>query len=356
MGLEAMVLGTGAALGGAILGADAAGDAAQMQADSNWRAIQEQQRQYDLNRQDLSPFLNAATGRNGALNQLMSGINQPQKIPNLPGAYTNVPQLQQFSGAPQLQQFGGQAVSAPGLEQFSFDPSKALDSPAMQFQMEMGQQQLDRVAGKNRLLGSGQRLIEAQKFGQGLASQSLGEEFQRQLTQNQQRNNTAGQQFSMAGQSLGQGMDINNMNNQIRQQGFGNQSNVNQMNNQVAQSQYGMNAGANDAQTNRLLQQYGLTNDSYNQRLNRLAGIVDVGRGTGTAMAQMGGQTAGNIANLMQNTGQAQANGRIGEANAYSNLLQQGAMMYGMSGGFGGSSMNANYSGGIPVGQWMGMR
>lgn len=263
MGLEAAAVLGGASLIGGVMQADAAGDAAQMQADSNYRAMQEQARQYDLTRQDLSPFLNAATGQNGALNQLMAGINQ--------------------------------APGLPTINQFEFDPRQALNNPALQFQQEMGQQQMDRIAGKNRLLGSGQRLIEAQKFGQGLASQGIGDEYQRQLGMSQENNN-------------------------------------------------------------RLLQNYGLQSNDYNQRLNRLAGIVDVGRGTGTALGQMGGQSASNISNLMQNTGQANAAGRIGEANAYSNMLGQGAALYGMSGGFGSPSMNASYSGGIPTNQWLAMR
>lgn len=243
MGIEAALIGGGAMLGGALLGADASKDAAQMQSDQNYLAMQEQRRQYDLTRQDLSPFLQAATGQGGALNRLIAGIDQAPGIPT--------------------------------IGQFQFDPRQALQNPALQFQMEQGQQQMDRVAGKNRLLGSGQRLIEAQKFGQGLASQGIADEYQRQL-------------------------------------------------------------GMSQENTNRLMQQYGLQSNDYNQRLNRLAGIVDVGRGTGSALGAMGGQTAGNISNLMQNTGQAQAQGRIGQANAYSNMLGQGAMLYGMSGGFGG--------------------
>lgn len=263
----------GASIGSGLDQANAADEAAKLQQRGTTAGIAEQRRQFDITNQQLQPFLQAATGSGGALNQLMAGIDQAPQVPNLPGVSTQAPQLTPFQ----------------------FDPTNAMNNPAIQFQMQQGQQQIDRIAGRNRGLGSGQRLVAAQEFGQGLASQALGEEFNRQMAQNQSAN-------------------------------------------QVGLQNFGINRELEDTGINRLLQQYGLTSDAYNQRLNRLSGIVDVGRGTGTALGQMGQQSSGNIANLMQAGSSAAAAGRLGQTNALLGGLQQGLGLYAMSGGFGGGS------------------
>ena len=354
----------------------AAGDAASQQAGATQAGIDEHRRQFDITQQNLNPFLESAVGRTvyggqysspeeaylannpdvaasneyrdnplghyerygraegrqwndtpenlggGALQQFQQGIGQGP----------TVPQLQQFQGqavqAPTLDRFGGRAVQAPNLEQFQFDPRAALDNPALQFQQEMGTQAMERQAGKNRLLGSGQRLIEAQRFGQGLASQSIGDEFNRQLATNQQRNQTAGQQFGMGSQQLGQQMNINQLGNQqaVQQQGLQRQ----QLSDEQALAQQ---------EQNRLLTQFGLSNDAFNQRMNRLAGLVDVGRGIGGTLAAAGQSTAGNVSNLLQAQGAANAAGTLGQANAIGGTMQNLAGIYGYMGGgnpFGG--------------------
>lgn len=255
----------GANLVSGAMSADAAGDAADTQAGATQAGIDEQRRQFDITQENLQPYLGA--GRR-ALDQYQFQMGQQPQTPR----------LDQYSGI------------QPQFEQFQFDPQAALNNPALQFQQEMGTQAMERQAGKNRLLGSGQRLIEAQRFGQGLASQSMGEEFSRQLASNQQRNQVTGQQFG-ADRALAQ------------------------------------------QEQNRLLAQYGLSSDAFNQRLNRLAGLVDVGRGTGGTLAQAGQQSANSVSNLLQAQGSAQAAGQLGQANAIGGTMQNLAGIYGYMGG-----------------------
>lgn len=331
----------------------------------------------------------------GALQQFREGIEGAPSIPQLEqflGRPPTAPEIAQFTGqavdaptlrqqgaVPELQQFGGQVVGAPELERFQFDPQKALESPALQFQREQGEIALDRLSGKNRQLGSGQRLIEAQKFGQGIAAQSLGDEFQRQLTGTQQRNQAAQQQFGIGSQQLGQEANINQIANSLIQQGLANDQNALQMANQIAGQQFGLGSqqlgqqiGLNQLQNqqgvqqfglagqqfgteqqlaqqeqNRQLTQFGLGQDAFNQRLNRLAGLVDVGRGTAGTLAQAGQQQGNTTANLLQARASAQGAGQIGSAQANLGLGSQILGGLALGGAFSGGAAGG---GAIPAG------
>jgi hypothetical protein len=71
----AAALGAGAAtIGSALIGADAAGDAADAQAASTAKSIEEQRRQFDLQRTDGAPYREAGAN---ALQQLMASLRQP---------------------------------------------------------------------------------------------------------------------------------------------------------------------------------------------------------------------------------------------------------------------------------------
>ncbi len=230
---------TGAIFGGANK------DAAAASAAGSLAGIKEQRRQFDLTRSDLLPFLEAATGEGGALEQFIQGIDQAPEVPQ--------------------------------LEQFNFDPNDVLNNPEFQFIRDQGNIAADRAAGQNRLLGSGQRLIDAQNFGQGLASRFINDEFTR-------------------------GINLNNQTN------------------------------------NRLLQQQGLNLQNFNDRLSRLGGLVDTGRGAGGTLAQAGQNSANAISGLQQNIGNARAGGILGKSAAISNLIGAGvgAAGFGLGGGLGG--------------------
>lgn len=332
-----------------VTGATAAEEASAQQVAGTDAALAEQRRQFDVTQESFQPFREAGVG---ALGQFQQGMGQQPAIPQLQqfqGQAVGAPTLNRFQGqAPQFQtSIGGQQVGqfdtqAPQLEQFRFDPNKALESPAMQFQREMGNQTLARQAGKNRQLGSGNRLIAAQQFGQGLASQSLGDEFQRQMAGVNQRNLASQQGFGneaqraqlrgqLQGQQFGQDLSSAQFGNQAQQLGFQNQLGLNQLGNQQAIQQQGLQRqqlsdeqALAQAEQNRLLTQFGLTQDQRNQRLNRLAGLVDVGRNATSSLAQAGGQASGNIANLLQARAGSQAAGTLGSAGALRSGIVQG--------------------------------
>jgi hypothetical protein len=126
------VVGGIASIGSSILGADAAKKGAKAQARAADAATAEQRRQFDLINQQNAPYREAGTA---ALNQLM-------------GLY--------------------------GLNGQPADYSAFENSPDYQFALQQGQQATERSAAARGLLGSGNTLAAAQQYGQGLASQQLG--------------------------------------------------------------------------------------------------------------------------------------------------------------------------------------
>ena len=295
-------------------------DAAVAQRDAQFLGQQEQTRQFNISNANFQPYNQAGYT---ALNQLMSGINSAPGVPNLPGYNVQTPNLNQFGGqavaAPTLQ-------SAPTLEQFQFDPSQITNDPGYQFQLEQGNQALSRQAGKSGLLNSGQRMIAAQQFGQGLASTAVNDAFNRQLSTNQQRNSlmtqqqglanqTALSQFGLGSQNLGQQIDINNSRNQ------------------TATNQYGMNNQGYQNNVNQLLQQYSLNQGNYNDRLNRLAGVVNVGSGAGENIANLGQNYANNMSQTYQNIGDINSAAAQAPVNTFLNFANTAASLYGASKG-----------------------
>ena len=129
-----------AIVGGSLIQGASARSASRSQERAADAGVAEQRRQFDITQENFEPFRQAALG---ALPECQAGIG--------------------------------------GSPEFAFDPRAALENPAMQFMREQGEQQVDRAAGRNRLLGSGERLMAAQRFGQGLATQGIESEFNRQL-------------------------------------------------------------------------------------------------------------------------------------------------------------------------------
>jgi hypothetical protein len=144
----------GSSIIGGIMGNKAASKQASASRDATAMSIEEQRRQFDLQREDTAPYRQA-------------GVNALTQLQNSMGA----------SGAP-LPEYTPTAG-------FSFDESKMASSPAYQFQLQQGLEAVNRGAAKGGNLGAGNRLLELQRFGQGLAAQSYGDEFQRQFATNQ---------------------------------------------------------------------------------------------------------------------------------------------------------------------------
>jgi len=313
-----------------------ADDAADAQVASQNRQIEATDRQFEQTRADNLPFLEAGTG---ALSDFQNLINKGPKAPTVPI----------FNGeavaAPTLDRFNGSAVNAPTLNQFTnnsnikdfdFDVNKVLDSPRFNFMREQGEIQQDRVAGKNRNLGSGQRLIDAAKFGQGLATDEINNEFNRQLTEVQQNNQSSNQRFNndfttnqANNLTAGNQFDFNNQNLQSR-------ISLNDLANNQAIQQQGLNRqNLNDRMTldnlnnSRTLQNFNLENDQFNSRLNRLAGLIDVGRGTGTALGNFGANATNSNNQNIQNMGDIRAAQELAPVNSFLNFVNTGANVAG---------------------------
>ena len=114
-----------AAIGGALISANAMGDAADTQAESSAASVAEQRRQFDLQREDGAPYRTAGAN---ALSQLSGLINQPTRAADV------------------------------------------MSDPGYQFGMDQGQQAIDRKVAAMGGRVSGQAIKAAARFGVGAAT------------------------------------------------------------------------------------------------------------------------------------------------------------------------------------------
>lgn len=229
------LIGAGASLLGGALASSGAKKAAKAQSAADQAAIAEQRRQYDTSREDLAPYRQVGTG---ALNQLASLYGLPQYAgappmaappPAAPtgfsAAVTNLlgPQSNALA-APQAPVAQPPAPQGTGMAGF-------FASPDYQFNLEQGQQAIDRSAAARGGLLSGRAVKEGTRFASGLASGEFGNYF------------------------------------------------------------------------------------------NRLANLAGIGQTATTAGAQLGANMAGNVGNLLSNSGAARASGYANSANAWGAAL-----------------------------------
>jgi hypothetical protein len=86
-------------------------------------------------------------------------------------------------------------------------------------------------------------------------------------------------------------------------------------------------------------------------RLGALGGLYGAGQAAAGQVAGQAGQMGVNVGNLMTQSGQARASGYLGQANALSNALSQGAGLYGMyKGGYFDSPGSSAGTGYVPRG------
>lgn len=194
----AIAAGAVVGLGGAYLSAQGAKSAGRAQAGAADAATAEQQRQYDLYREDQAPYREIGTG---ALNQLakLYGIKQysgppaqqqqplsfgdwqAQNPASQIGMGGNLNNLVAANGnaAEQYQQYvnefnAQQAQNAPEDDGSAPDYSAFYNSPDYKFALDQGNQSLQRAAAAGGRLASGNTLAAAQQYGQGLATQNYG--------------------------------------------------------------------------------------------------------------------------------------------------------------------------------------
>jgi len=84
----------------------------------------------------------------------------------------------------------------------------------------------------------------------------------------------------------------------------------------------------------------------YVDPMNRYAGLAGIGQSATTGLAGLRGNYASNVSNLYGQQGQAQAAGTLGQAGAWTGVIQSGMGLYGMSqfGGLGGGGGTAGAS------------
>jgi len=263
----------------------------------------------------------------------------------LNGTAPTPPQLQNFeydlSGAPQAPTLAAPGYGELNLQDFNFNVEEAMNSPELDFMRRQGEQQLDRLSAKNRQLGSGNRLYDALNFNEGLVSTNLADQFGRQLN-----SYNTNRQSDIA--NYGSAVDLYNTNQNRDIKNYSLQD-------QQFANDYARNLGMYDTNQRTALNNYGLDSGVYNDRMNRLAGLVDVGRGTGTAMGTLGAQNASSISNLLMNQGNVGAAAEMAGANNITGLLNTGMQTAGMMNNpysqYGGGYDSMNYDGqygGIP--------
>lgn len=161
-------------IGGALIGGNAASDAAQAQLQAAQMAQQTQLQMYNTTRSDLMPYMNAG---NSAISQL-SGL---------------------FGLNPQ----GGQGTGVPN----SGALTTALQNfPGYQFGQSQGVQALDRSAASRGQLLSGAQLKDAQTFGQQYGLQNAWQPYLSQMSGIGSLGENAAAQVGNNGLATGQGV------------------------------------------------------------------------------------------------------------------------------------------------------
>lgn len=178
MAIASSIIGGALALGGAVIGSSGAKSAANAQAQSNAEGIAEQRRQYDLTRADMAPWRTAGASAIGQL----AGMLQP-----------------------------------------GYDHTT---SPGYQFRFGEGQRAVESGAASKGLLMSGGTLKDLTRYGQGVAAQDFGDQFNRVASVasgGQQANTSLGQ---LGAQSAGNISSLLQNTGQARASGYINSTNA----------------------------------------------------------------------------------------------------------------------------------
>lgn len=148
------------------------------------------------------------------------------------------------------------------------NPQNITNNPAYQFQLQQGQQALQRAAAANGSFGGGAFMKGLDQFSQGLASQAYQQQWQNAFQQNQAN---FGNQLQANQSAFGQQLAANNSN-------FANQFQANQANygNLAGIAGMGLNAAQNLGQ---LDQNYANARTNINLQGAAAMGSLDVGRG-----------------------------------------------------------------------------
>lgn len=169
------LIGAGLAAAGsvasAVIGGNAANDAAKTQANAANQAAATQLKMYEQTRSDLSPFMSAGTGALGQLANIFGFGPGGNGTPNASAALSQLTQM-----------------------------------PGYQFGLDQGVQALDRSAASKGLVLSGAQLKDAQTFGQGYAQQQAWQPYVSELNSISGLGENAAAGVGSAGTTAGQGI------------------------------------------------------------------------------------------------------------------------------------------------------
>ena len=187
-----MVLLAGGSIGASVYGANQAKKASNAQIEAGDRAsaleAQSADKQLALQREiwekqqaDYKPYLEQGTWGINRLGDLMRNQHQAPMSNEALAFVKNKRNVGRLT-EPVNNANGGQLnnpfdtyLASKGLAGGRFDTS----NPAYQFQLQQGQQALDRSAAASGMGASGAQIKAAQKFGQGLASQEYDKQYNR---------------------------------------------------------------------------------------------------------------------------------------------------------------------------------
>jgi hypothetical protein len=165
------LIGGGAMLGGALIGSNAAENAADTQADAANRASDLQMQQFQQMQQNLAPYMQLGT--------------------------STIPMLQKM--------LGGDRLNTP----FSFNPTmqQLEQTPGYQFTLQQGNKALDNAMAAKGLSLSGAQLKGLDAYNTGLASQTFQQQYQNALQNFNTNYGQAADQYNRAAGLVGLGQN-----------------------------------------------------------------------------------------------------------------------------------------------------
>jgi len=256
-----------------------------------------------LSKNDLINKMNAETARQVPIYQQEYAINQQQGLLN-DNRQQQALALGQRNAAVNDALTNAQRTAGPGQSVYDqrlqqmMNGSFAPDDPSYQWRVQQGMTNLGRSQAAKGMLGSGNMAAELLAYGQGMASQEYGAQFNRLLAASQNATAQYTNAYSVLNQMMQQqqGQQQQGNANQLAAQGWG----------QVAQGWGSQNLGIANADTSRYQAtsnaanqagQLGLQRDQFNAQQKRLD---NADKGSGDALMR----GAGNNSNNSNNGGQ----------------------------------------------------
>ncbi len=252
----------------------------------------------------------------GAVNQGQTGINQATGGANDVLAGVNSSEQQNLNPYLQLGQTGinnlNQALAPGGAltSQFSFDPTQIANNPDYQFQLQQGNQAVQRAAAANGTLMGGGTLKALDQFSGGLAANQISAEYNRMFNTYQANRSNNLQALSLP-LNIGQNATTQS---------------------QSAYQNYGNNTGTNLTQGAALDANLGLQGANLN--------------------ANLGYKGAQDITSLLAQIGQAKAGGSHKQGQIWSGFAQGAATggMAGLGASQGGAGVGRSIMAGLAAG------